>query len=278
MALRRPLLATALFAAGCAGDGRPIDSSLAPPSVLRFRMESREMTYEDCIAGSTGCTYVRFDYPTVVDAPPGSAVEAVTAAIDSFLEAPLRAEEPPASMNGLSARFLAEFAALKTSSPRSEETWFLERKAFVLRSAPELLSLSFSERSFRGGDGETATLRYLNLDPMTGAERKLADVLEEGALPSLAALIAPRLLEKQPLSEGPAFDEAALSLTENFAFREDGLVFYVDPGGVGTEVTPAAEIVLPRKEVQSLLKPEFAWPSAKTPQRGTTSAEPHREQ
>jgi hypothetical protein len=240
-------------------------------------METREMTYEDCIAGSRGCTYVRFDYPTVVEAPPGSPIEAVQAEIDSFLEAPQNPEEPPASVNALMARFLADFAAFKTSNPRSEESWFLERKAFVLRSAPELLSLSFSERSFRGGDGEVATLRYRNLDPATGAPIPLAGVLEEGALPNLTALVQARYLEAQALPEGYELENGAFSLTENFAVREDGLAFYYNPGEVAPDLLAATEIVLAREDVRTLLKPEFAWPSAR-PQRGTTSAEPHREQ
>jgi hypothetical protein len=277
MALRRQFLALALLAAGCAGEGPSPESSSVTPPVLTFHMETREMTYEDCIAGSKGCTYVRFDFPTVVEAPPGTAVEAVNFAIDSFLEAPLRPEESPASVNALIARFLADFAAFKASNPRAEERWFLERKAFVLRSAPELLSLSFSERSSRGGGGEVATLRYLNLDPASGAERRLADVLEEGALPNLTALVEARFLAAQQVPEGGKPENRAFSLTENFAFREDGLAFYYNPEEVAADPRVATEIVLPREDVRSLLKSEFAWPS-KALRRGTTSGEPHREQ
>ncbi len=264
------------FVAAC-GPPRPEWKSTPPPPVLTFEMQTREMTYEDCVAGSEGCTYIRFDYPTVVDAPLGATVEAVTSAIDSFLEAPFHHEEPPTSMNALMARFLSEYAAFKASVPKSEQSWFLERKAFVLRSAPNLLSLSFSERSYLGGAHGLATVHYLNLDPVTGDTKVLTDLLKDGALPEAIALAEARLRQVRGIAAGTTLKDAgftfqndAFVLPEDFALRDDGLAFYYNPSDVAPHSMGATEIVLSRDEIRSLLKPEYA-------QTGTT-APPQREQ
>ena len=264
--MRLPLPTLVLLAvASCAPDSQEADSTVAPPPVLSFEMQSREMTYEDCIAGSEGCTYIRFDYPTVVEVPVGASVEAVTSAMDSFLEAPLRKDEPPASVNALMARFLSDYAAFKASEPTSAQSWFLERKAFVLRSTPSLLSLSFSERSYLGGAHGVATVHFLNLDPMTGARKVLTDVLAEGALPDAVALAEARFREVRGIAAGATLKDAGFTfendtfvLSENFSLRDDGLAFYYNPYDVAPYAMGATEIVLSPHEVRSLLKPAYA--------------------
>ncbi len=258
-------LAILAFLTACAPGG-PEGGSIAPPApVLAFEMQTREMTYEDCVAGSAGCTYIRFDYPMVVEAPVGTAVEVVTSAIDSFLEAPFHQDEPPTSVNALMARFLSDYAAFKASEPKSAASWFLERKAFVLRSTPNLLSLSFSERSYLGGAHGLATVHYLNLDPATGGRKVLTDIVKEGVVPDAIALAEARFRQVRGIAEGTTlkdagftFENDAFVLSDNFAMREDGLAFYYNPYDVAPYAMGATEIVLSQDEVRDLLKPEYA--------------------
>jgi len=260
----RRYLAILPFLTACAPGSPEGDSTPPPPPVLAFEMQTRELTYEDCVAGSEGCTYIRFDYPAVIEAPVGTAVEAVTSAIDSFLEAPLNQDEAPTSVNALMARFLSDYATFKASEPTSAQSWFLERKAFVLRSTPNLLSLSFSERSYLGGAHGLATVHYVNLDPATGATRTLSDILKDGALEDLATLAEARFRQVRGIAEGTTlkdagftFENDAFVLTGNFTLRDDGLALYYNPYEVGPYPMGATEIVLSQEEVRDLLKPEY---------------------
>ncbi len=269
-----PLL---LVFGACAPSGSDTPATPPIPAVIGFEMQTREMTYEDCIAGSDGCTYIRLDYPAVVEAPVGTAVEAVTSAIDSFLEAPLYPDAPPSGVNALMARFLSDYVAFKASQPKSEQSWFLERKAFVLRNTPKLLCLSFSERSFLGTMG-VASVDYLNLDPATGARLALSDVLKEGALPEATRLGEARFREARSVAEGATlkdsgftFENDLFALNENFAFRDDGVAFYYNVEDVASREMGATEIVLSWDQARDLLSPGYA------PQTETT-AEPQREQ
>jgi hypothetical protein len=270
-------LALASLVVACAPNERERGPAPPQPAVLVFEMQSREMTYDDCVAGSEGCTYVRFDYPHVVEAPAGAAVEAVARAIDSFLAAPLRPDEPPASASAFMRRFLSDFEEFKAKEPSSAESWFLERKAFVLRSAPGLVSLSFSERSYLGGAHGLATLHYLNLDPATGSKKLLADILKDGALAEVTRLAEARFRAVRGVPEGTSLKDAgftfatdAFALTDNFALRDDGLAFYYNPYDVAPYAMGPTEIALKLDEIRDLLKPDFV------PQTGAT-APPQRE-
>ncbi len=268
----RPPLPLLLLVAACAPENRAVETTSAPPPVLTFEMQSREMTYEDCVAGSEGCAYIRLDYPTVVEAPVGASVEAVTSAINAFLEAPLHQDEPPASVNALMARFLSDYSAFKASEPTSAQRWFLERKAFVLRSTPNLLSLSFSERSYLGGADGMATVHYVNLDPVTGARKILTDLLAEGALLDAVAFAEARFREVRSIPEGTTLKDAGFTfendtfvLSDNFALRDDGLAFYYNPYDVAPYAMGATEIVLSPDEVRTLLRPEYALTAVTSP-------------
>ncbi len=270
--MRLPPALILVAVAACAPESHVAESTAAPPPVLTFEMQSREMTSEDCVAGSEGCTYIRFDYPTIVEAPVGAKVEAVASAINGFLEAPLHPDEPPTSVNALMARFLSDYAAFKAAQPTSAQTWFIERKAFVLRSTPSLLSLSFSERSYLGGAHGLATVHYLNLDPVTGAKKVLTDLLVEGALPEAIALAESRFREVRGVAEGTTLKDAGFTfendtfvLSDNFALRDDGLAFYYNPYDVAPYALGPTEIVLSPDEARPLLKPAYALKKSTTP-------------
>ncbi len=267
-----------LFIAACAPNGSVPPTPPPSPAVFTFEMQTREMTYEDCVAGSDACTYIRLDYPAVVEVPVGASVEAVTSAIDSFIAAPLRPDEPGTGVNALMARFLSDYAAFKASEPKSEQPWFLERKAFVLRNTPKVLSLSFSERSFLGGAHGLATVHYVNLDPATGERIALSGLLKEGALAEATRLGEARFREVRAVAEGAAlkdsgftFENDLFALPENFALRDDGIAFYYNPYDVAPYAMGATEIVLSWEEARDLFAPEYA------PQTATTAA-PQREQ
>jgi hypothetical protein len=238
-------------------------------------MQTREMTYAECVAGSEGCTYVRLDYPAVVEAPAGTAVESVAFAIDSFLEAPLHRDEPPAGVNALMARFLSDYAEFKAANPRSAQSWFLERKAFVLRSAPNLLSLSLSERSYLGGAHGLEAVRHINLDPATGATKALTDLMKDGALPELTQRAEARFREVRGIAEGTSLTDAGFTfengtfvLVDNCALLDDGLACVYNAYEVAPYSLGATSIVLGADEIRDLLRPDYA------PRTGPTSPRP----
>jgi hypothetical protein len=242
-----------LLAAAACRDREPRAPAPAGPRRIVFEMRTTERTIDGCIAGAPGCSYIRFDYPVIVDAPALADLDAIAATVEDFLAAPLPDGEGPATVPGLIEGFLAEYRAQGAKEAATGEAWFFERKAFVLHQRLIVLSLSFAERYHLGGGRISDTVRLLNLDPRTGSALTLSDVLLPGALPGLTSMAEARFRE-DPRFVGP---EIAFALTENFSIGDEGLTFYYNTGEVVPAELGPAEILLTYDEAGELLAPEY---------------------
>ena len=227
-------------------------------------MATTEKTYADCVAGAEGCTYIRFDFPVVTEAPPGTAVDAITGVVQTFLLRPLREDAEPEGPARLMESFLEDFRAFREREPRSAQFWFLERKAFVLSNRPNVLSFSLKENAYLGGAHGITTFQFVNLDPRTGEPIPLERLLRDGALAELTALAEARFREVRSLepdvslaAAGFAFPSGGFELTPNFAIGAEGLTFYYNPYDIGAFALGPTEIVLGYDEIEDLLDPEF---------------------
>ena len=243
------------------------DKANAPPRVsdqdrLVFKMLTKEQTFDDCLAGADGCTYVRLDYPVLVDAPEGYAVTAVTETVFSSLTSNYGEEESYPSVEALMQAFIDDFRGLKQDQPGYKHAWFVERKVFVLHNTPATLSMSLSERTFTGGAHGMATVTFTNLDPRTGESIPLSDVLIDGYEAKLLPLAEARFREVRGIKDGMSlsdagfsfFDNGVFALTDNFAIGEDALTFYYNAYEVAPYALGSTEIVLSYDELNGLLK------------------------
>ena len=241
------------------------DKGKAPPQVmdrLEFKMLTKEQTFDNCLAGADGCTYVRLDYPVLVDAPEGYAVTAVTEAVFSSLTANYGDEESYPSVEALMQAFIDEYRRLKEDQPSYEHAWFLERKAFVLHNTSEILSMSLSEHSFTGCAHGMATVTFSNLDPRTGESIPLSDVLVDDYEAKLLPLAQALFREVRSIEDGMSltdagfafFENGVFALTDNFAIGEDALTFYYNAYEVAPYALGATEIVLSYDELNGLLR------------------------
>ena len=225
-------------------------------------MLTKEQTFDDCLAGADGCTYVRLDYPVLVDAPEGYAVTAVTEAVFSSLTDNYGDEESYPNVEALMQAFIDEYRLLKKDQPSYEHAWFLERKVFVLHNTPEILSASLSERMFTGGAHGMATVTFSNLDPRTGESVRLSDMLVDSYEAKLLPLAEARFREVRGIEDAmsltdagfTSFENGVFALTDNFAIGEDGLTFYYNAYEVAPYALGSTEMFLSYNELNGLLK------------------------
>ena len=240
------------------------DPEPPPPATDRlvFKMLTKESTFEDCLAGAEGCTYVRLDYPVLVDAPDGWAVTAVTETVFDAINAAYTDAEPYANVEALMQAFIDDYREMKQAQPSYEHPWFLERKVFVLHNSPEILSLSVSERAFTGGAHGMATMTFKNVRPRTGEPIGLSDVLVDDYETELLPIAEARFRDVRDIEDGMSlpdagftfFEDGAFALTDNFAIGEDGLTFYYNAYDVAPYALGPTEIVLGYDELEGLLR------------------------
>ena len=257
----KPWMALTLTALlGCEASAPP------PPPVdtdrLVFKMLTKEQTFDDCVAGADGCTYVRLDYPVLVDAPEEFAVTAVTNAVFSTITAAYGDADAYPNVESLMHAFIDDYRQLKQSQPSYEQPWFLERKVFVLHSTPDTLSLSLSERTFTGGAHGMATVTFTNLSPRTGAPLALRALLIDDYEAKLLPIAEAKFREVRDIKDGMSladagfsfFENGVFSLTENFAITDEGLTFYYNVFDVAPYALGPTEITVGYDELEGLLK------------------------
>ena len=225
-------------------------------------MKTIEQTLDGCIAGAEGCTYLRLDFPMVTDAVDGVAVDAITNAVHGFITEPLQPDGAGITAKELIDEFFASYAELRRAVADYQLPWFLERKAFVVNNAPDILCLSFASRSFMGGAHGNTTIRFENFNPRTGERVELADLFVSGYEAKLLPLAQDRFREVRVIEEGVTLADAgfsfsenvAFTLSDNFAVEKDGLTFYYNPYEVAPYALGATELTLSYEELDGLLK------------------------
>lgn len=241
----------------------PPEAAAAPTgAALRFETRSAEQTLNGCVAGAPECTYVRFDHPNVVDPPEAlrDGAQAVTEAVQGFLSQPFTPDEAPETPRAIFDRFIS--AAEASEDPHA---WFLERKAFVLRSTPRIVSLGMAERSYMGGAHPLETYHFESFDITNGKKLSLSDVVpatkqEELRLLAERAFREVRGLEPEAdlTGAGFEFEEDRFTLTDNFAIEDEGLSFYYNPSDIAPYSEGPTEIRLTYDELEGLLTPLVA--------------------
>ncbi len=225
-------------------------------------MKTIEQTLDGCTAGAEGCTYLRLDFPMITDAADGVAVDAITDAVHRFITDPLETDCSVDTAKMLIDEFFASYAELRRQAASYELPWFLERKAFVVNNAPDILCLSFSSRSFMGGAHGYATITFANFDPPTGERVELADLFVSDYEAKLLPLAEARFREVRAIEEGMTLADAGFSFSENgtftlpdnFAVEKDGLTFYYNVYEVAPYALGATELTLSYEELDGLLK------------------------
>ena len=245
----------------CACVSGPESDTVPELQTLTFEMMTKKKTVDDCVAGAEGCAYIRLDYPFIVEAPIGTAVEAVGQTVQAFLLRPLEEDEAGTTVTALMDQFTFDFMSFKKEFPDSAQFWFLGRKALVHYNAADVVSLSFTERSYMGGAHGIESIHFANLDPRSGAAITLADLLEPGSEDKLESIIEARFRAVREIEEGVSladagftFENGEFELPDNFAIGEDALTFYYNPYEIAPYSMGATELVIPFEAIAELLE------------------------
>lgn len=256
-----PRVSIIVLLLACACDGsRPAPDTARELETITFEMVKKEKTFENCVAGAEDCAYVRFDYPVIIDAPAGTAIEPVSRTVQDFLLRPLNEDEATTTMTALMDRFIFDFTSFRQDVPDSSQVWFLERKVLVQYNSPDVVSLSLTERSYTGGAHANESIHFANLDPKTGAPITLSDWLEPGSEEELTRIAEERFRSVRGIEEGVSltdagftFEDGKFRLSDNVAIGEDALIFYYNPYEVAPYSMGATELTIPYETIPELV-------------------------
>ena len=226
---------------------------------MHFNNEATEWlcTYNDCDINKDGCTYISINYPHFTKTE-DSVLNKINAAIDKLV---LGDEAKDAQH--LCDQFIDDYEAFVNDSINLEEeyslAWYDQREGDWISIQKRVLSFRCVISSFYGGAHPNEYVYLRNFDPQSGDSLGLGMIFDEAALEELTALGEKSFRKKYNIakeesldSKGYWFENNFFELTTNFAFTDQGLLFYYNSYEIAPYSMGYSEIIIPYSLIMHL--------------------------
>lgn len=215
-----------------------------------FRVESEQ----GCAADTMACAFFEVTYP-VFDRLPESVQKQVRSAINDIITG----EE--ATIDAAGKKFVDDFEQFNAEMPEYGIGWYYKAGVNVLTYTDSLLSMQVESEAFTGGAHGAHLVRYVNVDPKSGAPYELEDFLKVGYEDHLRAVAEEAFRKARDIAPDVSFEEAGFSfpdnrfaLTDNFGFKPEGIVFFYNDYEVAAYAVGPTEILIPYEELAGWIK------------------------
>lgn len=143
--------------------------------------------------------------------------------------------------------------------------WFVNVSYAEYRFSPDFVSLVFTVSDYTGGAHPNSYFNAMTFDLAQSTPVTLDDVLTEGALPQISALVQTDLVAQLTELMGGAPDTDWITTGTgdnvdnfaNFALSEDALIFFFPPYQVAAYAAGSFTVSLDLADIQNLLQPAF---------------------
>ncbi len=187
--------------------------------------------------------------------------------LDVKADYPMMAEALDEIVNTNTSTFLqyfAESAMLYATPPWSlymQYAVYQQTPATPTEFSPEIVSVVYSIYSYTGGANGSGFYQTLVYDVTNQLPLTLDDVLVEGYLPALSALVREKLLvQLADMSDQTFIDFGAGEDPNNFrsfALTQDELIFFFDEYQVAPGAAGPQELHIPLAELTDLIQPMY---------------------
>ena len=264
---RAVLLVAAMAAAGAGCLRHRPDAAAAARAALTSVAYVRR-SFQSSLAGCTDpgshapapCVRIDVEYVEATRA----TVELARAVAGFVGETVLRAAgdgSPAPNVEALRDELYDRYRERQEAFPDYRIPWLLERTVTVACNTPRVQGLIAADRSFTGGASGIDRVDYRSFDTMSGArvgvnaivapEQRAAFTAELERRFRAARRIAPG---QTLLAAGFTFPDGRFATTDNLLVCPDALTFRWNRGEVAPGVFGPTEVVVPRAEVEGLLR------------------------
>ena len=229
------------------------------PSFYKYEMTHIESTYNNCVAGNEDCTYITFDYPVFKKSESSEVLQKIDKTITKLL---LEGSETD-NLQKASEVFINNYSDF-INDPEVEDyntAWFDIRNAEWLSLQKKVLSVKCSITNFYGGAHPNRFVMLRNFNPYTGDSLGLAMIFSPENLKELTRLGEKYFRKDQKLKAGVSYEDAGywfkdnqFFLTGNFAFTNEGLLFYYNEYEIAPYSMGAVYFVVPFSIIMHLFE------------------------
>jgi hypothetical protein len=229
------------------------------PAFYSYDMTHFASTYMGCSIKNDDCTYMSFDYPKFKNSANSEVLQIIDRKIEKLILNGTEAPNPESACETFIINY-EEFV----NDPEIDDyktPWFDKRKATWLSIEKKVLSIEVRISNFMGGAHSNSYTMLRNFDPYTGDSLGLGMIFNPESLQELTKLGEMHFRKTQKIKSGIPYEEAGFwfkddqfYLTDNFAFTDEGLLFYYNEYEIAPYSMGAQYFVIPYSLIMHLFE------------------------
>ncbi|HRI84279.1 MAG TPA: RsiV family protein [Ignavibacteria bacterium] len=235
------------------------DSESPSSGNIEFVMKEFSKSYNNCNKDSTGCTYISFKYPEILNENLKSNVNRV---IGSFLKDSIYSSEGKSfkDFDELAVSFFADYDTMKKLSSVKDIAFALDGTAEIVSETKDNFTVSVNCYIFIGGAHPNSYMSYIVFGKRSGDVLSLNNIFKPGYDSLLNKLIDEAFRKQKGLSptdnlqtKGNLF-ENKITHNNNFMITNDSISFYYNNYEIAAYVFGPTEITVPLSGMKEYLK------------------------
>ena len=245
-------LCVALFSCGTTTEKKETPISFEEKT---FRIESQG----GCKSDTLQCAYFEVTYPEFSGIDTG-VVKVIKQKVDAAVSLG-NPESQGQSMREIGKILIQDYDDFKSEIPDAFGGWHYSADVSVEVLTDSLLSLSVNDEYYTGGAHGGSGLYFINLNPKTGAEFTLDNLLKPDYHEKLTGLGNKIFRQTRQLPDTASlsdhyfeFPEDKFELNKNYGFKKEGIVFFYNNYEIAPYAAGPTEVLIPYDEIEELIK------------------------
>lgn len=255
------VLASLVFVYSC--NDNEVSNKIITADTIQFETKDYDIADKSQQSDPALQSHYQLSYPEITDDIPKAALENINAYFAGFiLDSETPVKEFP-NINKQAQKLFHEYEEVYKEFPRTS-TWIVDKKIEIVSKTGPLLTISFSESSYKGGAHPNSNTFYKIFDLNTGKLVNIYEIIDSAQTDKLNA-IRLETLNKQKNSLMPEGDwktymfpdafepNGTFNTNSNMKASKDTIEFYYNSYDIAAYAFGPTAIKIPVSELKPLL-------------------------
>lgn len=217
------------------------------------------VSYQNCMPDPSKCTFAQIDYP-VFTKPEKSTINKVVNEKIKILAADYISEDANTeSIADIANAFVNDYDNFKKDFPEYGFGWYLKVNTELMLDGAKYISFVIDIETFTGGAHPNTNTQYYILDPATGRELEVSDIISDTIQFKNALETAFRNSKNIPEDQhfadaGYYINDGDFVLNDNIGITEDHIVVHYNSYEIGPYSLGSTTLELNKEDLKDMLR------------------------
>lgn len=241
-------------------DSKKESKTEAATSSISFEMKTyRVESPGGCASDTLACASYEISYPVFSGISAG-VLDSIKRKIDAAVDTG-NPEKGPSPFEEAGKVFVSDFDTFHSEFPEGTMGWYYNAQVTVEVHNDTLISMSVNNEFFTGGAHGGYGTYFINIDPRTGSDVLLKDILKAGYEPGLNKIGEEIFRKTQEISDtvsladsGYEFSDGLFKLNSNYGITSEGILFVFNIYEIAPYALGSQEVLIPFERLKDLLR------------------------